>query len=66
MGFSIQHLLLTLVIVVLIFGTKRFKNAGADLGDAIKGFRKAIKDGGEDGTNNVVSGTQPILDKEEV
>ena len=65
MGFSIQHLLLTLVIVVLVFGTKRFKNAGADLGDAIKGFRKAIKDGGEDEVKSVLPSNQPILDKEE-
>lgn len=48
MGLSIQHLLLTLVIVVLVFGTKRLKNVGSDLGDAIKGFRKALKDGSED------------------
>lgn len=48
MGFSIQHLLLTLVIVILIFGTKRLKNIGSDLGDAIKGFRSSMKEGGED------------------
>ncbi len=48
MGISIQHLLLTLIIIILVFGTKRLKNVGADLGDAIKGFRKAIKDGTEE------------------
>lgn len=48
MGLSIQHLLLTLVIVILIFGTKRLKNVGGDLGDAIKSFRKALKDGNDD------------------
>ncbi len=48
MGFSIQHLLLTLIIVILVFGTKRLKNVGADLGDAIKGFRSAMKEGSED------------------
>lgn len=45
MGFSIPHLLVVLVIVILVFGTKRLKNVGGDLGDAIKSFRNAIKDG---------------------
>jgi sec-independent protein translocase protein TatA len=49
MGLSIPHLLVVLVIVVLVFGTKRLKNIGADLGDAIKGFRNAVKEG-EDST----------------
>ncbi len=52
MGLSIPHLLLVLVIVTLVFGTKRLKNIGADLGDALKGFRNAVKDG-EETTNNV-------------
>ncbi len=50
MGLSIQHLGLTLAIVILIFGTKRLKNVGSDIGDAIKGFRKAINDGEEKST----------------
>ena len=50
MGLSIPHLLLVLVIVILVFGTKRLKNIGADLGNAIKGFRTAVKDG--ESTNN--------------
>lgn len=45
MGFSIPHLLVVLVIVLLVFGTKRLKNIGEDLGGAIKGFKKAVKDG---------------------
>lgn len=45
MGFSIPHLLVVLVIVLVVFGTKRLKNLGEDLGGAINGFRKAIKDG---------------------
>ncbi|WP_446809241.1 Sec-independent protein translocase subunit TatA [Methylomonas sp. 2BW1-5-20] len=48
MGLSIPHLLVVLVIVVLVFGTKRLKNVGADLGEAIKGFRSAVKEGGDD------------------
>ncbi|WGS87612.1 twin-arginine translocase TatA/TatE family subunit [Methylomonas sp. UP202] len=44
MGLSVPHLLVVLAIVVLVFGTKRLKTVGADLGDAIKGFRRAVKD----------------------
>jgi len=47
MGLSIPHLLVVLAIVVLVFGTKRLKNVGADLGDAIKGFRTAVKESEE-------------------
>jgi len=48
MGFSIPHLLVVLAIVIVVFGTKRLRNLGSDLGGAIKGFRSAMKDG-EDG-----------------
>jgi len=46
-GISIWQLLIILVIVLLLFGTKRLKNIGADLGSAIKGFKGAMKDGEE-------------------
>lgn len=46
-GISIWQLLILLVIVVLLFGTKRLRNMGGDLGSALKGFRSAMKD--EDG-----------------
>jgi len=48
MGISIWQLLIILVIVILLFGTKRLKGLGGDLGAAIKSFRTAIKDGEED------------------
>ncbi|MDO9104131.1 MAG: Sec-independent protein translocase subunit TatA [Methylovulum sp.] len=48
MGLSIPHLLVVLAIVIIVFGTKRLRNLGADLGGAIKGFRTAVKDGEED------------------
>jgi sec-independent protein translocase protein TatA len=41
-GISIGHLLVVLVIVLLVFGTKRLKNIGSDLGGAIKGFKNAL------------------------
>jgi len=44
MGIGIKELLIVLVIVLLVFGTKRFRNMGGDIGEAIKGFRKAMKD----------------------
>ncbi|MEW8508703.1 MAG: Sec-independent protein translocase subunit TatA [Candidatus Thiodiazotropha sp.] len=44
-GISIWQLLIVLVIVLLLFGTKRLKNIGSDLGGAIKGFKGAMKDG---------------------
>lgn len=44
MGISPTQLLIILVIVALIFGTKKLRNMGGDLGDAVKGFKKAVKD----------------------
>jgi len=44
-GIGIWQLLIVLVIVLLLFGTKRLKNIGSDLGGAIKGFKGAVKDG---------------------
>ena len=43
-GFSIWHWLIVLVIVVLVFGTKRLKNVGKDLGDAVKGFKDGVRE----------------------
>ena len=43
---SIWHWLIVLVIVVLVFGTKKLKNIGSDLGGAVKGFKDGVKDGG--------------------
>jgi sec-independent protein translocase protein TatA len=48
MGFSVTHLLVVLAIVTVIFGTKRLRNIGSDLGGAIKGFRSALQEGEED------------------
>lgn len=44
-SFSIWHWLVVLLIVVLIFGTKKLKNMGQDLGGAVKGFKDGMKDG---------------------
>ena len=44
-SFSIWHWLIVLVIVLLIFGTKKLKNIGSDLGGAVRGFKEGMKDG---------------------
>ena len=45
-SFSIWHWLIVLLVVVLIFGTKKLTNIGKDLGGAVKGFKDGVKDGG--------------------
>jgi sec-independent protein translocase protein TatA len=45
MGFSIWQLLIVLAIIVLLFGTKKLKNIGGDLGGAVKGFKNAVNEG---------------------
>lgn len=44
MGFGVSELLILLLIVALLFGTKKLRNMGGDLGSAIKSFRSAVKD----------------------
>jgi sec-independent protein translocase protein TatA len=44
-SFSIWHWLIVLLIVVMVFGTKKLKNLGGDLGGAVKGFKDGMKDG---------------------
>ena len=48
MHVSITQLLIILVIVIVLFGTKKLRNVGSDLGVAIKSFRAAVKEGEED------------------
>lgn len=45
MGISIWQLLIVLAIVIVLFGTKKLKNIGTDLGGAVKGFKNAVKEG---------------------
>jgi sec-independent protein translocase protein TatA len=47
-GISMWQLLILLLIVVLVFGTKKLRNMGSDLGAAVKGFRKGMEDGKEE------------------
>ena len=63
MRFGWQELLVILVIVVLIFGTRRLKNMGSDLGGAVKGFKKAMSDDSE--TTDESSSQSSTTDKPE-
>ncbi len=55
-GISIWQLLIILAIVVMLFGTKRLRNMGSDLGEAIKGFRNSISDKEEDAIEEQANG----------
>ncbi|WP_026437578.1 Sec-independent protein translocase subunit TatA [Acidovorax sp. JHL-9] len=50
-SFSIWHWLIVLLIVVMVFGTKKLKNMGSDLGGAVKGFKDGMKDGSSPDTS---------------
>jgi sec-independent protein translocase protein TatA len=65
---SIWHWLVVLLIVVLVFGTKKLKNMGSDLGGAVKGFKDGMKDGSQPETpvppaTQVTSNPAPGADK---
>jgi sec-independent protein translocase protein TatA len=61
-SFSIWHWLIVLVVVMLIFGTKKLGNIGSDLGKAVKGFKDGIK--GEDDKPDTHKGATPqVADK---
>jgi len=51
MGISIWQLLIVLVIVLVLFGTKKIRNLGGDLGSAIKNFKQSMKEGEAEGEN---------------
>ena len=55
-GIGIWQLLIILLIVVMLFGTKRLKNLGSDLGGALKGFKTAIKEDEEEQATEVDDG----------
>jgi sec-independent protein translocase protein TatA len=69
MGFSVTHLLVVLAIVIVVFGTKRLRNLGTDLGGAIKGFRAAVTEGeaksADDNNGGIIDG-EVILKSEKV
>jgi sec-independent protein translocase protein TatA len=69
-SFSIWHWLIVLVIVLLVFGTKKLRNLGSDLGGAVKGFKDGMRDGAApdtpvppQGQQQVTASQQPPVDK---
>jgi sec-independent protein translocase protein TatA len=64
-SFSIWHWLIVLLVVVLIFGTKKLKNMGSDLGGAVKGFKDGMREGSADepaAPPQQVAATPPVRD----
>lgn len=57
-SFSIWHWLIVLLVVVLIFGTKKLKNIGSDLGGAVKGFKDGVK-GANDTADEAAAAAAP-------
>jgi sec-independent protein translocase protein TatA len=47
-AFSVWHMLILLVVVILVFGTKKLGSVGKDLGSAVRGFKEGMKDGATD------------------
>lgn len=58
-GISIGKLLIILLILIMLFGTKRLKGLGADIGDTIKGLRKSME---SDDTSTVEAPAEPVVD----
>jgi sec-independent protein translocase protein TatA len=59
--FSIWHWLIVLLVVLLVFGTKKLRNLGSDLGGAVKGFKDGIKEGAtEDKPNTEAQASQRV------
>lgn len=62
-SFSIWHWLIVLVIILLVFGTKKLRNIGSDLGGAVRGFKEGVRDGERSADNSPpqqVTGGQTI------
>ena len=62
-SFSIWHWLIVLVIILLVFGTKKLRNIGSDLGGAVKGFKDGMKPGEEAKTDQIPSQAASPADK---
>ncbi len=64
-SFSIWHWLIVLVIVMLVFGTKKLRNMGSDLGGAVKGFKDGMKtpESGEEPKEQIVQTASTATDK---
>ena len=61
---SIWHWLIVLVIIMLVFGTKKLRNIGSDLGGAVRGFKDGVKDGAEGAAAESATNQQQTIDVE--
>lgn len=59
-SFSIWHWLIVLLIVVMVFGTKKLRNLGSDLGGAVKGFKDGMRDGGAANDDKPAEAPKPV------
>lgn len=64
MNLSPTHLVILLVIALVIFGTKRIRSIGSDLGAAVKGFKKAMNEGEEDESAKQLKGPAAPVGKD--
>ena len=62
MSFGIKELIVILVIVMLVFGTKKIKGVGSDVGGWIRDFKKALKDGEDEVADNDVGTNNRVID----
>ena len=65
MGIGIKELIVILVIVMLVFGTKKIRGIGSDVGGWIRDFKKALKDGNEEGQADLAD-SKRVIDAEPV
>ncbi len=62
-GIGIWQLLIILAIVIMLFGTKRLRTMGSDLGSAVKGFRNSMSDDGSDKAANDAAASEKTADE---
>ena len=63
MGITLPHLLIIAALVILLFGTKKLRTLGSDLGASIKGFKKAMDDDSDNTKSNVANNDADFADK---
>ena len=61
-SFSVWHWLIVLLIILLVFGTKKLRNLGSDLGGAVKGFKEGMKEGGANAEASAQKTEAPTID----
>lgn len=64
MGFGVTELIIILVIVLVLFGAKRLRNVGSDLGSAVKGFKTAVRDEEEKPKDQIEKSESDVIEGE--